>query len=220
MKLPNKIGPIHDSGNELKGIIYTLKTKYKIYDPISSNVVVPQSYGQELGNIGTLVLWNESRWRTGQYSDAWVQLTFPNRKIIPTAYSLKSCPGGCSYATSWIVYGFNSYESYYNESYWDILSENIDSDNSVFCANKINGGMCDDTSVATFQMNKVNKNSKKGYDTIRWKRLASSDPTNPRFTTAALEIYGTLITINKCTKNYIEFRFNFQYILIAILIQS
>ena len=218
MKLPNRIGPIFDSGDELKGIIYTLRTRYKIDDPMSSHIVVPQSYGQELSDIRTLIFWNASKWRTGMHSDAWVQLTFPNRKIIPTAYSLKSITGGLTYAHSWKVYGFNSYESYYSESHWDVISENTENDNPAFCAKKSNGGMCDDTTVATFKMSNANKISPKGYDTIRWKLITPKIENNPRFSTAALEVYGTLITPGSCSKHNYIINFHSTFIIISIMI--
>ena len=200
-KIPKTIGPVTPQGNEFRGIFYQLKNKYHIADPIRDGVY-PSSFGTEFGNIGTLVMWNETKWRTDQDKNAYAMLSFPDRKIIPTAYSMRGIKGGYTFQVKWIVYGITNENLFKDPSYWDILSDD-DYIGSNFCQELNNDGWCDYLSISTFQMNKIN-HSYKAYSHIRFVQKEGKDDSNPRFAASGIDIYGTLISVNDCPTIYIS----------------
>ena len=78
---------VNTNGNKLVCVISELKDKYKIENPIKSDLLMPTSSGDDLGNVKTVVMWNETAWRTkiAKPNPSFVQLRFPRRYLYPTA---------------------------------------------------------------------------------------------------------------------------------------
>ena len=148
-------------GDVLKGIIYKLKNVFKINDPISSNYVVPSSIGTRSGDIKSLVIWDDITYGATNVQNSWVQLSFPNRFIFPTAYSLKEPTNGrysaWVFAREWKVYGIHEGEEN-EEGKWDLLGIN-DSSQTIFCRDVLASGHCvGGTDVGTFMLKPMPSN--------------------------------------------------------------
>ena len=123
MALPQSI-TAEINGNALNGILYSLKTKYQITDPIESGFIVPSATNTNEGNINnTIVGWEKVCWKTTIIGPGlYYQVYFPKGQIEVTGYSLRGCGGGF-YPKKWKVFAFNE-ENKNVESSWDILGEN------------------------------------------------------------------------------------------------
>ena len=131
-------------GNELKDIIYTLKTKYKVTNPIEENFVKPISIGGRQGNINTLVLWDSEGYGTTKVSGSYVQLSFPQSTIYPTAYSFKGPVSQSStwwcYTKAWNIYGIKEGDEDKDVNSWDLLGSN-NTQEAPYC-HTLNSGAC------------------------------------------------------------------------------
>lgn len=184
--------------NKLDGIIYVLKNKYKI-DPIVENFVVP-SANENVNTVNSLVYWNVSGFQIPGSSTnlPWVQLSFPNRYIFPTAYSMGSpYKSGAifSFAKVWDVYGiYENDES--NEVNWKLLKTD-DTSESTYCV-YLSGDMCNDNRTGTFVLRQ--NYLRKGFKHLRWRLKVQSPSSNYYFSTSGLDVYGTLSSSNTLSR--------------------
>ena len=192
--LPNTIGPINIVDNSLNGIIYELKNKYFIENPLSEHVIELSSTNTYMGNVETVVLWNYDTWQTflKAPNEVFVQMKFPGRYLYPTGYSIRGVTDQTRhYATRWIIHGFNEGDEEGRDN-WDILSENSTSKVS-FCGSSesCNGKK----NIASYTI----KHTSKGYRYIRWTPTAISCPSsgNIAVTTSGMDIYGMLSKSSK-----------------------
>ena len=201
MTLPSTI-TVKPSGNQLKGIIDKLMNTYQISDPVASNIVVPSSVGDYVNsaqaNVKTIVLKDKEYYGTTWGAGAWIQLTFPNRFIFPTAYSLKSTTGSWSYAKAWNVYGIHAGDENKDVSKWDLLGSNRTSE-SIYCNPADRNGRCTSTDVGTFTLKPMP--SRIGYRHIRWVATEGCE-TNAEsaFATSGVDVYGSLSMIRIINK--------------------
>ena len=207
MILPRTL-KVETEGNELKGIIYQLKTKYKIKNPIDKYIVLPTSNGGRNGDISTLVLWNSNGYGTTKVSGTYVQLTFPQSIIHPTAYSFKGPVSSSTmwwcYTKAWNIYGIREGDEDKDVNSWDLLGSN-NTQETPYCHTPNSGGWCNDASIGTYHLNVA---SNKMYKHIRWIMTEGCSPSscNPSgFGLGGIDVYGTLINkmkICSCRCNY------------------
>ena len=179
-----KVGPVKLNENSLSGIIYLLKHKYNIKNPIESGLVVPSATTAWNGNVNTTVLWDSDLWRT--YNNPYLQFEFPDGLIYPTGYSFRGVlPGNkYCYGSSWTLYGFNKGEES-NTDKWNILSTNTAAEKSYCGATEY----CNGNDVATYTINQTGK----GYRYLRWKGTGKSCSWSMDFfATSGVDVYGTL----------------------------
>ena len=172
--------------HELKGIIYVMKNTLKITNPIESGWITPSntSDGRIVGNIGTVVMWNNTQYATCKSNGfPYLQLSFPRGLIRPIAYSLKGVSGN-AFSKSWKVFGIQEGKENEDESEWDLLALNNNAQ-STYCQN---AGFCDNLSIGTFTLD---QKLKVGYKHMRWKfnEKSSTDATDC-FATSGIDIYG------------------------------
>ena len=95
--LPNKIGPINPKGNNFSGIIYEIKNKYLVENPLSEHII-ELSYSSNTYNsyYETVVMWNHDVWQTWFYqpNEVFLQMKFPGRYLYPTGYSIRGVTEG------------------------------------------------------------------------------------------------------------------------------
>ena len=193
---------------EFKGITYALKRIYNITDPIESNFIIPSAKGSRYGHAETLVLWNEIVFGDILSKDSWIELTFPNRFVFPTAYSFrgpssKSGTFGYCYAKSWDVYGIHE-DDEDKPNKWSFLGSNDVNQSSTFCKKLTESSQqCDDSSIGTFKLKR--RRSKIGYRHIRWimKEGGGKNCSAWALTVSGIDIYGTLST-SKISKDYCQ----------------
>jgi hypothetical protein len=174
--------------NQLNGIIYKLKNELKV-DPINDNYVIPSSINAAHNNLNTLVNWDAEYSSHGPGSSTnqpWVQLSFPNRYIFPTAYSIRGSSSGSWFSTEWYVYGIQEGDEN-AENRWDLLSTNKNTE-SIYCITVGSNGECYDLRVGTFNIQNI---STKGYRHLRW-RQKTSCCGGYYFSTTGIDVYGTL----------------------------
>ena len=178
--------------NELNGIISKIKNVYKI-NPINDEYVIPSSSGGDVGNVNTVVLWDNYLHQTCVLSNAiaWIQLSFPKGYIYPNAYSMRGTyeeNNGRYFPLSWIIYGI--YEGDIgNQNKWVKLGENNVSE-STYCNNVLNGNTCQDKRVGTFVLNKPIPT--RGYKYMRWVLKTSCVAAYNCFAASGIDIYGIL----------------------------
>ena len=177
------------SGNNLNGIIYSLKNKFNIANPIDDGIIVPSGTTTESrsSNIeNTIVGWSESCWATVNTDpNPFYQIYFPKHWLLVSGYSLRGC-SLWSYPKKWKVFGFNE-ENKNNESKWDELGENSSTSSQPFCYTT--STYCDTNfAVGTF----TTKITNKFYQYIRFVSTQSSYTNNPRFILSGFDIFGTL----------------------------
>ena len=189
MTIPHIIH-VESKGNYLSGIINEIKTKYNFSNPIKNGMIIPTSSKEELGDVGTVVLWNENVFRTRLEGDnIYVQLMFPNRYLFINAYSLRGIYDeehyNRDYAKKWRVEGFNVGEED-DRRKWTLLAENTSSEGD-YCGT---GMYCQSLNIATFTTKRINR----GFRYIRWTATASSNPGSYlNFATSGIDVYGKLI---------------------------
>lgn len=209
--------------NELNGIIYELKNKYKI-DPINDNYIIPSAVNDKQGTRTTIVTWSSYIYRAagsnGDKNDAWVQLTFPRGYIFPTAYSMRgvySTKSSPCFAKSWDVYGI--FDGDLNdESKWDLLGQN-DTSQSIYCQYLLEN-RCHDKRVGTFTLKPLP--SIIGYKHLRWRaRENCKSSCKYSFATSGIDIYGKLSAFSGMDRNVVSLRiFPKALIIIAILLSN
>lgn len=177
--------------NELNGIIYLLKSNFSI-DPIINSYVIP-SASVSSSSTSSLVYWNVTNYqiRGSSRNLPWVQLSFPNRYIFPSAYSMRGVfqvNNRFSHAKSWNVYGIHE-GAENNEEKWDLLATNNTSE-STYCNLVDEDGYCEDNRTGTFTLKPLP--SSRGYRSLRWKYKTGSPSTNYYFSTSGLDVYGIL----------------------------
>ena len=109
----------------LNGIIYKLKQTLTD-DIIISDYVTPSSIRDQIGQKNELITWSDSEYQAGPGSASncpWIQLTFPNHYMYPTAYSMRGVLKGHCIATSWHIYGIYENDED-NEKNWELLGVN------------------------------------------------------------------------------------------------
>ena len=193
--LPETIGPIKPSGDQLKGIFYELKTKY-VVNPISAKIVSLNGT-TTYGDINSVILWNGD-WASEFESD-YIEISFPRHHLFPTNYTIKSPSEEWNYPKKWIVYGYNNELDRNDKNKWIKLHEGISSE-TVFCGT---GERCDKQRTNTFPLSTVSKQT-----SFKYIRFVNVQPTeNMHFVTAGIDFYGYLsindyISIKhcKCTK--------------------
>jgi hypothetical protein len=187
MALPQEI-KADISGNALNGIIYSLKTKYNITNPIESGYIIPSASNTEGGDIkNTIVGWQQTCWYTSlTYPPLYYQVYFPRGQIEVTGYSLRGCPGMC-FPTNWKVYAFHE-ENMNNESSWDVLGDNISSASQPYCYTTSTN--CQTYDTGTFTVKRTNK----FYKYVRFVMTGGScySYTKGRFISSGFDIFGTL----------------------------
>ena len=108
MRIPDVIGPIEPSGDDLKGIIHKIKNEFNINNPIKSKIITAESSGDRENTADATILWDQVSWQSTPSDYPWLQITFPKSLIIPTAYSIRgvnAASGLRCFAKSWNVYG-------------------------------------------------------------------------------------------------------------------
>ena len=222
MRIPAIIGPIETSGDDLKGIIYEIKNKYHIANPIKSKIVVAKANGNTENTPDLTVLWDKNSWQSSSLDYPWLQISFPKSLIVPTAYSIRGvigASGGRCFATKWDVYGIYS-DKENDNSTWIKLATNIYSE-TKFC-NNFGISACRDLSVGTYDLKTIN--SSKGFRYVRFVLKESSTHyecvTNHYFATSGVDFYGTLYTFyNHCSYSRKQ-RNNIFFILLFIMVNS
>ena len=195
MGLPKIIGPIYPSGSELKGIIYEIKQKYGITDPIKSNIVLASSNGNNENTHDVVVLWNKNSWQSKAAENPWVQLDFPKNYIRPTAYSMRGVKPNDQrcFATKWDVFGICEGDEKYSAK-WIKLASNSSSETD-FCKITIQNA-CFDIRVGTYNIGQIKSN--KRFKHIRFvltdtcNNPACVGTNNHNFATSGIDVYGTL----------------------------
>ena len=193
MLLPDVIGPISSKGNPPDGIITEIKSKHNVIDPIQSKIVIPtasSSYSNYA--VSTVIFWNAPNWHTKGEKGSYLQLQFPRRKIYLTGYSIKGISDSdrC-YQKTWRVEGFNHDEKNCKEK-WTFLARNYANETN-FCG--CTAG-CTTTAISTYQIPMPSK----GFEYIRWTIEETSNSENHRFVSSGIEVYGTLLKSNFCSK--------------------
>lgn len=176
--------------NELTGIIWKLKNEYNISNPISSRLVVPSSSLVTQGKLSTLVLWDRTYLQVMETNNvSWVQLSFPNSLIFPSAYSLRGVMKNDTvyplcFSKAWNVFGILE-----KGKKKELISSNSVNE-SQYCAQS--SGNCYDLLVGSFD---INKNiSDKGYTAIRWETTELGGTcTKYFFSASAIDVYGVLV---------------------------
>ena len=82
MSIDSTIGPIKANGNYLSSIFYQIINKFKVSNPITSEIVELSTNGELLGSIEDVVLWESdfySYLTTGV--DVYLQMKFPGRYL-------------------------------------------------------------------------------------------------------------------------------------------
>ena len=200
--------------NGLNGIINKLKSVYKV-DPITEEYVIPSSNDNCLGNVNTLVLWDNYVFQAcGNGIKPWIQLSFPKGYIFPNAYSMRGTyeeSYGRFYPTSWTVYGIYGGDIN-NPNKWVKLGEN-NVNESTYCNNVWSNKGCRDKRVGTFKLKETVP--KKGYKYMRWV-LKTSCGNGDYFASSGLDIYGVFSKSPyyymkkkscRCSNNYFSFVF-------------
>ena len=126
-------------------------------------------------DITTIVKW-DGQWASAQSLDAYFQLEFKDRYVLPTFYSIKG-KSGWQYVKEWRLYGFNEVGEAMT-----LISENT-SVGSTFCSS---GEYCPSDNWGTFQ---ITKNVKP----FRYFRLTIKTPSRssePFNTLRGFEIFG------------------------------
>ena len=193
MTLPSYFN-VQTQGNELKGIIYEIKEKYKIDNPVSAKIIEPKSIGASTGSLDSIVLWNEDVFSTSVVENAWIQIGFPRRFIFPTAYSFRGpLSSNWRYAKAWNVYGIHEEDDDKSASEWDLLGSNKTSE-STYCVTLTSYEYCEDRRVGTFNLKPMK--SSIGYRYIRWVATEGGGDSTGRWTISGLDVYGTLSSSN------------------------
>ena len=201
--LPKVIGPINPSGSDLKGIIYEIKEKYGITNPVKRKIVLANSSGNKENTHDAVILWDKKSWQSAPANNPWIQLDFPKGFIQPTAYSIrgvKPFDQRC-FAKTWDVFGiYNNDEN--NKTKWIKLASNKSSETN-FCKNTVKNA-CFDFSVGTYNLESMK--SSKGFRHIRFVLTETVEnefcigENNHYFATSGIDIYGTLYTFySPCT---------------------
>ena len=173
---------IPTGADEPNGIIYNIRKN--VTDTNILNYIVPTANVSTLnGNIQTIVKW-DSYWQSEDNNkEAFLQIEFKTRFVVPTHYSLKG-KLGYAYSKEWYLYGYNTL----NEE--PTLLSTDTSVGSTYCGNTNDDtNTCRNDNWGTFPIKyKVNKGFK--YFGIRIKK-----PNNPSYWRIAMrgfEVFGTL----------------------------
>ena len=176
---------------ELKGIIYKLKQKFDD-EIIIRDYVYPSAF-KDYPNLKneTLVKWNYYQYMSGPGSQTnlpWIQLSFPNCFIFPTAYSLRGVNNGAScYSKSWDVYGIHDGDENKGKESWELLGAN-DTSQSTYCVTT--SSYCNSLNIGSFTLKPMQ--SSVGFKHLRWVSRETAGCTNYYMTTSAVDVYGTL----------------------------
>ena len=220
MKIPDIVGPIEPSGDDLKGIIYEIKNKYHVVNPIKSKVIVAKTNGNNENTVDATVLWNKNSWQSSNLDFPWLQISFPKSLIVPTAYSIRgvnATSGGRCFAAKWDVYGIYS-DKENDNSTWIKLATNSYSE-TLFCRDLI-GGACKDFHVGTYNLGTIK--SSKGFRHIRFvlneSCAHSACKEKHYFATSGVDLYGTLYSFNSHCSYSIKQTNNIMFILLYMMI--
>ena len=221
MPLPSIIGPILPNGHNLSGIIYTLRSKYGINDPITNEIIIPYCNNNVTSIPNNIILWT-GFWGSGFGSESlqvYLELKFPDRYIFPTGYSLKGSKLDYYYPTEWKVYGYNEEQRDKGEDLWTLLEHRTLTSDIPSC-NQATDKKCNSESVGTFVF--ANQMPKFGYRYLRWIAVKSSE-SGPRLAASALDLYGALskkstFSFPKCsyTQNYYNYCIFHSFLLVLI----
>ena len=183
MSLPDVIGPISPNGDDMNGIIYTIRQT--ISDPISSGII--KATGTGSSNPNNVVLSSSSSyWGSSNSIGSYIQFEFINRHLKPTHYSFRGCLGLC-FAKTWKLFGFNDGEEN-DDSKWILLGDNASSGSS-YCEPRSGEG-CGNENVGTFSVLPTNI----GFRYFRWTLKECSCSGNYHMTYRGIDLFGTLST--------------------------
>ena len=186
--LPEVIGPVFPTGDghQLAGILNVIKTTYT-NDPLSENIVKVEASALPGTLLNNIITWNGDF--ATNYDANSVIISFPNRHLFPTNYSLKppTATNFC-YQKKWSVYGYNEGESG-DQSKWTKLHDGESTDN-IFCGT---GQHCVSKGISTYPLQTFKV--PRSFQYIKF--ISTESSCYEHFSTGGIDIYGWLTFDNR-----------------------
>ena len=180
-----------DLSKEFNGVISKIKKQCNNDPKIILEKVIPTANSPGVGELNTVVLWNASRWTAKEDNYEWIELTFPQKYLFPSSYSIRAnFNSDYCFAKRWSVYGIKEGDEN-NMKKWRNIGNSTYSDNSSFCRRLNTNGICKTPGVGTYKLNITHQ--KEGFRSIRWVLREGSCKNTSILAMSAIEIYGKLV---------------------------